>query len=199
MRGQRMWQTLRLYTILNADKRTQYYKDKKIFHSMGDNCMIMDRKVPLYAKLISIGNNVKIASNVHFNTHDVTHLLLNNMPEVLSTGGGRMFSEKVGCIEIGDNVFIGAGTSINYNVRIGSNVIIGACSLITKDVPDNVVVAGVPAKIICTFDEYLQKRMAEHNNNTLGNEAVSQVAEKECWRNFYNARENCKSVRGKRE
>ena len=89
MRGQRMWQTLRLYTILNADKRTQYYKDKKIFHSMGDNCMIMDRKVPLYAKLISIGNNdVKIASNVHFNTHDVTHLLLNNMPEVLSTGGG---------------------------------------------------------------------------------------------------------------
>ena len=196
MRGQRMWQTLRLYTILNADKRTQYYKDKKIFHSMGDNCMIMDRKVPLYAKLISIGNNVKIASNVHFNTHDVTHLLLNNMPEALSTGGGRMFSEKVGCIEIGDNVFIGAGTSINYNVRIGSNVIIGACSLITKDVPDNVVVAGVPAKIICSFEEYLQKRLADNNHGTLGAEAVSHTAEDECWRNFYKIRENSKRTMG---
>ncbi len=87
MRGQRTWLTLRLYTMLNADNRAKYYKDKKIFHSMGDNCMIMDRKVPLYAKLISIGNNVQIASNVHFNTHDVTHLMLNNMPEVLSMRG----------------------------------------------------------------------------------------------------------------
>lgn len=88
MRGQRMWQTLKLYTILSAAKRTQYYKEKKIFHSMGDNCLVMDRKVPLYAKLISLGNNVQIASNVHFNTHDITHQMLNNMPDVLSKRGG---------------------------------------------------------------------------------------------------------------
>ena len=101
MRGQRMLQTLRLFTILDANKRTKYYKENKIFHSMGDNCLIMDRKVPLYAKLISLGNNVQIASNVHFNTHDVTHLMLNNMPEVLVKRGGIKFPEKVGCIEIG--------------------------------------------------------------------------------------------------
>lgn len=112
MRGQRMLQTLRLFTILDANKRTKHYKDKKIFHSMGDNCLIMDRKVPLYAKLISIGNNVQIASNIHFDTHDVTHLMLNNMPEILARREGIKFPEKVGCIEIGDNVFIGAGTSI---------------------------------------------------------------------------------------
>lgn len=87
MRGQRMWQTLRLYTILSATKRTQYYKDKQIFHSMGNNCLIMDRRVPLYAKLISLGNNVQIASNVHFNTHDITHIMLNNMERILAKRG----------------------------------------------------------------------------------------------------------------
>ena len=188
MRGQRMLQTLRLFTILDANKRTKYYKEKKIFHSMGDNCLIMDRKVPLYAKLISLGNNVQIASNVHFNTHDVTHLMLNNMPEVLVKRGGIKFPEKVGCIEIGDNVFIGAGTSINYNVCIGSNVIIGACSLITKDVPDNSVVAGVPAKVISSFEEYLMGRKEDHFDITSGAELIAHNIEETCWRMFFDAR-----------
>lgn len=180
MRGQRMWQTLRLCTILSATKRAQYYKDKSIFHSMGEKCLIMDRKVPLYAKLISLGNNVQIASNVHFNTHDITHLMLNNM--LKHTGGG--YTEKVGCIEIGDNVFIGAGTSINYNVRIGSNVIIGACSLITKDIPDNCVVAGVPARIICSFEEYLEKRDRFDIYTKVKNEAINDESVDKMWRAF---------------
>jgi len=79
MRGQRMWHTLRLFLILSAVKRTRYYKTHNIFHSMGNNCLIMDRKVPLYAKLISLGNNVRIASDVHFTTHDIiTHSMLNS-------------------------------------------------------------------------------------------------------------------------
>lgn len=191
MRGQRMLQTLRLFTILDANKRTKYYKDKKIFHSMGDNCLIMDRKVPLYAKLISIGNNVQIASNVHFNTHDVTHLMLNNMPEALARRGGIKYPEKVGCIEIGNNVFIGAGTSINYNVRIGSNVIIGACSLITKDVPDNCVVAGVPAKVISSFEAYLDKRSKDSDDESKGQhseEKITMKLEDRAWEAFHSIR-----------
>ena len=184
MRGQRMWQTLRLYMILSATKRTQYYKDKKIFHSMGENCLVMDRKVPLYAKLISLGNNVQIASNVHFNTHDVTHLMLNNMPDIIAKRGGKKYPEKVGCIEIGDNVFIGAGTSINYNVKIGSNVIIGACSLVTKDVPDNSVVAGVPAKVIESFEEYIRKRTSEDAFYIGTAEQISTDMEKYNWEIF---------------
>lgn len=78
MRGQRMWHTLRLFLILSAVKRTRYCKTHNIFHSMGNNCLIMDRKVPLYAKLISLGNNVRIASDVHFITHDITHSMLNS-------------------------------------------------------------------------------------------------------------------------
>lgn len=56
-----------------------------------------------------------------------------------------------------DNVFVGSGTRILYNTRIGSNVIIGSDSLVNKDIPDNSVYAGVPAKYICSFDEYVEK------------------------------------------
>lgn len=50
--------------------------------------------------------------------------------------------------QIGDNVEIASGAKILGPVRIGSNVIIGANAVVTKDVPDNCVVAGIPARII---------------------------------------------------
>lgn len=78
MRGKRLIQTLRLFLTLNPNKRTQYIRQQKVFASMGDNCSIMDRKIPLYANLIKLGNNVHLASNVHFITHDIAHVMLNN-------------------------------------------------------------------------------------------------------------------------
>ena len=51
-----------------------------------------------------------------------------------------------GRIRIGDNVFIGIGASIKENIIIGNNVVIGAGSVVLKDVPDNTMVYGVPAK-----------------------------------------------------
>ena len=148
----------------------------------------MDRRVPLYAKLISLGNNVRIASNVHFLTHDGTHRVLNKIDKLIAIRKGKKYPEKVGCIEIGDNVFIGSGTHIMYNVRIGSNVIIGSCSLINKDIPDNCVVAGVPARIIESFDEYLEKRNRDTEVGGLSGEAVSPKAEKKLWNQFYEQR-----------
>jgi sugar O-acyltransferase (sialic acid O-acetyltransferase NeuD family) len=52
-----------------------------------------------------------------------------------------------GRIIIGDNVFIGIGASIKENITIGKNVVIGAGSVVLKDVPDNTMVYGVPAKV----------------------------------------------------
>ncbi len=49
---------------------------------------------------------------------------------------------------IGDNVSLGANVTVIGNVHIGNNVIVGAGSVVIKDVPDNCVVAGNPAKII---------------------------------------------------
>ena len=108
--------------------------------------------------MIRRGNNVHIASNVSFLTHDVTHLVLNHIEEVKQAGGVQ---ERIGCIEIGDNVFVGSGTHILYNTKIGSNVIIGTCSVVTHDIPDNSVVAGVPAKVIGTFDDYVHRALSE--------------------------------------
>lgn len=187
MRGKRMWHTLRLYSILSAVKRTEYYYNNNIFHSMGKNCLIMDRRVPLYAKLISLGNNVRIASDVHFVTHDITHIMLNSM-KLFDYTRTKKYPEKVGCIEIGDNVFIGSGTFITYNVKIGSNVIIGACSLVNKDIPDNCVVAGVPARIIKSFDEYLTKRNLDEHWSGIGLEMVTPDAEKKLWDKFWEER-----------
>ena len=128
-------------------------KKKHLYGSIGEMCIIQKRKLPLYSNLVFLHNDVKIASNVGFVTHDIIHTMLNHKyPEKKNA-----FIEKVGCIEIMDNVFIGSGTRILYNTRIGSNVIIGSDSLVNKDVPDNSVYAGVPARFICTFDEYVQK------------------------------------------
>lgn len=64
---------------------------------------------------------------------------------------GRIFNGKYsGVPTIGDNVVIFSGAKILGNIKIGDNAVIGANAVVTKDVPANVVVAGVPAKIIST-------------------------------------------------
>ncbi len=58
---------------------------------------------------------------------------------------GREFGKPV---TIGDNVWIGGSAVINPGVTIGNNVVIGSGSVVTKDIPDNVVAVGNPARII---------------------------------------------------
>lgn len=130
---------------------TEFIRKHYLYSSVGKNCMIMKKKLPLYNNLVFFHDNVWIASNVGFVTHDVIHCMLNGRT------GRDNFIEKVGCIEVMNNVFIGSGTRILYNTRIGNNVIIGSHSLVNKDIPDNSVYAGVPARYICSFDEYLEK------------------------------------------
>lgn len=60
--------------------------------------------------------------------------------------------------EIGDHVHISAGSRILGPIKIGNNVFIGANSVVTKDIPDNCVVAGIPAKILArniNMDDYV--------------------------------------------
>lgn len=120
---------------------------------MGENVSVQFHKIPLYPKCISFHNNIVIASGVSFVTHDAIHAVLNRLHDC-----NKKYVENVGCIEIMDNCFIGANTVILPNVRIGPNVIIAAGSIITKDVPPNSVVGGVPAKVIGSFDEIAKKR-----------------------------------------
>ena len=64
------------------------------------------------------------------------------------------YKNRYGEITVGDNVFIGARSIILYDVQIGSNVIIGAGSVVSKDVPNGKIVAGIPAKVIGSFEDY---------------------------------------------
>lgn len=170
MKGKRLFQTMRLCTIRSPQKRAEYLKN--VFYSVGDNCTIMDRKVPLYPELISIGNNVHIASHVYLTTHDITHRMINNY--LKTNDVNHRVSETIGCIRIGDNVFIGSGTRVLGNVNIGSNVIIGASALVNKDIPDNSVVAGVPARVISSFDDYINKRLANNTVTSFGGVKTSE-------------------------
>ncbi|WP_276315384.1 serine O-acetyltransferase [Alloalcanivorax xenomutans] len=65
---------------------------------------------------------------------------------------GRQLDPK-GVPSIGNNVYISAGSRILGGINIGSNVIIGANSVVINDVPDNCIVAGVPAKVIRSVDQ----------------------------------------------
>lgn len=66
-------------------------------------------------------------------------------------------STRVGIVEIGDHCFIGAGSIILPNVRIGEWPIVGAGSVVTKNIPPHCVVAGNPARVICTAEEFTKK------------------------------------------
>ena len=158
---------LRIALIFESKKRTKYIVKKNIFHHVGKNFFFQPRFIPADPKLISFHDNVVVASNVTFITHDIAHNMLDNLSDY-------KYGYNTGCIEVMDNVFIGSNTTILPNVRIGSNVIIGANSLITKDVPDNSVVAGVPAKVISSFDEFVEKR--KH---------ISWLPEEKMWEKFY--------------
>ena len=148
----RLKHTIRLCTMRSAIGRAKYIREHNIFHHMGEKCMIMFRKIPLYPQLISIGDNCWIASNVTFATHDVIHRMLNNYVKDYE------FQEYIGCIDIKDNVFIGANTIILSNVEIRSNTVIAAGSYVNKDIPGNGVYGGVPAKFICSMDDFIEKR-----------------------------------------
>ena len=68
---------------------------------------------------------------------------------------------KVAPVKIGDNVFIGYGSIVLPGITIGSKVIVGAGTVVSKDIPDNVVVVrGNESvyRILCTYDEYVEKQ-----------------------------------------
>lgn len=111
---------------------------------IGKNCSIHTKSFGTEPFLIEIGNNVTIAADVKLITHDGSGPLF-----------GRMYRYRK--IIIGDNVFIGMNSIVLLGVEIGDNVIVGAGSVLTKSIPSNSVVAGNPAKIISTFDSYVNK------------------------------------------
>jgi acetyltransferase-like isoleucine patch superfamily enzyme len=111
--------------------------DPKII--IGDNVVIGRFSMLTNKRLIQIGNDVLIGSFV----------------QIIDTDHGMARDRKIreqdaiiGEVVIGDDVWIGAGAKILRNVHIGKGAVIGANSVVTSDVPEYAIVAGVPARVI---------------------------------------------------
>jgi len=88
---------------------------------------------------VTIGKNCRISHNVRIYTKS----------EIADQDFSKDdLSERIGNVKIGDHVWIGVNTYISPNVSIGRNSVVGANSLVTKDIPDNCIAGGVPAKIV---------------------------------------------------
>ena len=100
--------------------------------------------------LVSIGSYCKITTGVIILAHDYSISVAR-----------RVFGEFIGGTaptKIGDNCFLGMNAIILPGTTIGNNCIVGAGSVVKGGYPDNVVIAGNPAKVVCTLAEYYQKR-----------------------------------------
>ena len=146
---------LRLILAGGGYSRAEYLKKKHYFKSIGDHVYLQPWNFGTEPELISFGDNVHVASNVNFVNHDITCMMFNYMDQE------HHYKIRQGEITIGNNVFIGAGSRILYDVTIGDNVIIGAGSLVNKSIPSGTVAAGVPCKVIGSFEEYQQRMVKD--------------------------------------
>lgn len=137
-----------IYSVKKDPSLSMYYRH--LGANIGNDCSFIGRNISLSSEpyLITIGDHVRVSFDVAFVTHDGgTHVLRKKYPN------GSIYVK----INIGNNVFIEARSIIMPNISIGNNCIIGAGSVVTKSVSDNTVVAGIPAKKICTYEEYEKK------------------------------------------
>lgn len=128
--------------------------------SLGERVQFYGMKSYMFSTepwLIRIGDDVHITSGCQFVTHDGGTLILRHREPSL---------EVTAPITVGDRVYIGMNSLIMPGVNIGSDSIVGAGSVVTRDVPEGTVVAGVPARVIKTTEEYFQS--LQHRSLKLG-------------------------------
>ena len=163
MEYRRLYHSVRLFLCRTTRKRAQYLKKHDLLGSIGDNCRWGPWILPLYPKLIKLHNNVVIHKTALLIPHDVLNLLLENAyPE---TDFGHF--EKIGCIEIMDNVYVSANVQILADVRINKNCIISAGSVVSSDIPENSIASGVPAKPVGRFDMFVALRKITKNQRVM--------------------------------
>ena len=106
--------------------------------------------------LIELGDNVRITSGCKLITHDGGIWVVRNLKKLND-------ADIFGKIKIGDNVHIGMNSIVMPNVTIGKNCIIGCGAVVTKDIPDNSVAVGVPARVIENIETYYEKNKDKYD------------------------------------
>lgn len=161
----------RLYDF-NATRPTELEKRaemlKEMLAEVGENCYI---EPPFHSNWG--GKNVHLGKNVYFNFNatmvDDTHIYIGDYTMlgpnvVIATAGHPILPELREKalqfnlpVHIGKNCWLGAGVIVLPGVTIGDNTVIGAGSVVTKDIPANVVAVGNPCKILREISEHDKK------------------------------------------
>lgn len=128
------------YNLIGRQQKTILWVDGIL--SIGDNVGMSSTAIICNYSIL-IGSNVTIGGNTVIYDSDFHSL----DPLIRQTAKDRDYAKKRPVV-IGDNVFIGAHTTILKGVIIGENSVIGACSVISKNIPANEIWAGNPAAFI---------------------------------------------------
>lgn len=127
---------------------------------LGNGCLVGTRHWGSEPYLITVGDNVQLTEEIYFHTHGGSHVVRDVVPDF----------DVFGKIEVKDGAYIGSCSHIMPGVTIGKGALIAAGSIVTKSVPDREVWGGVPARRICSVDEYLE-RNKRFNLGTKGKSA----------------------------
>lgn len=132
----------------NGEQWGRYFKKQNILYSQGQDCVIQTDVVITDPKHVRLGNNVRLSGCILFG-HDGAINMIKKMKGLRLDGVGK--------VDVRDNVFIGYRAVVMPNVTIGPNAIVAAGAVVTRDVPPNTVVGGIPAKPISTLDAYIER------------------------------------------
>lgn len=102
--------------------------------------------------LIEIGKRTKITAGCRFINHDGAMYTIRSLENFAD-------ARNFGRIRLGENCFVGNNCTFLPGSQMGNNCILGAGSVLTSTMPDNSVYGGVPAKFICTLEEYGTKAL----------------------------------------
>lgn len=152
----------------NSSKKVREDLLKEMFAECGENVYV---EPPLNANFggyhVHVGDNVYMNSNVTF--VDDTHIYIGSYtmigPNVVIATAGHPISPELrrqgmqfnAPVYVGENVWLGAGVTIMPGVKIGDNTVIGAGSVVTKDIPANVVAFGNPCRVYRDITDYDDK------------------------------------------
>jgi len=132
----------------------EYEKKWGRFYAIGDDCAFWPYTNITNPEYTRLGSNVMLSA--------CTILGHDGSVAVLNKAYGKKL-DRVGKVDIKDNVFVGHGAIILPDVSIGPNALVAAGAVVSKDVPEGTVVAGVPAKVIGRLDDLVDKLERETN------------------------------------
>ena len=153
----------KLNAISVLDSETREAAIRELFGTVGENPTVL----PVFncdnGKNIHVGKNFLANYNVTILDIAPVHIgdyvmiapntLITTVNHPMNPSGGRKHLGIAKPVTIGNDVWIGANVTILPGVNIGNNVVVAAGAVVTKDVPDNVLIGGVPARVIKEIED----------------------------------------------